>query len=113
RVEGNLAIAEAPTPEERPRVHAERAESLTRALDDPRLAAEDRRLAEKLLETGGRLAREDDLLGQADHLDEMTDVLVEHLHLAADRGNGVRVKQLAKQFQRVAERGVTSQLDGA
>lgn len=103
-VEWNLRIAQAPTPEDRRRAHAEHAHALGRALDDGSLAAEDRRLAQHLLETGGRLVRAGDALAEADQLDDMTEALVEHMQAAAERGQALRVNQLARQFQRVAAR---------
>ncbi len=106
-VDWNLELAQAADPAERARIHGERATALADALKEARLPDEDRQLAERLLESGSQLARLDDPLDEADHLNDMTDVLVLHLEQATKKGNNAKVNQLARQFNRVNEKGLT------
>lgn len=109
-VDWNLDLAQAADPADRSRIHGEHAAALADALKDARLPDEDRQLAERLLESGSQLARMDDPLVEADHLNDMTDILVIHLQHATNKGNNAKVNQLARQFNRVTENGLTPRM---
>jgi hypothetical protein len=110
-IDWNLQLSEAPTPAERNRIYDQQAAVLKKELLQAKLPAEDRELAEKLLDTGSWLTEHDDPLDEADKFDEVADHLVQRMQSADARGDGKEMSRLARHYRRVAERGIGAKLD--
>ena len=109
----NLDLTEAALPSERDRVYVSQAAVLKKALEQEPLADLDRSLAEKLLETGALLARNDDPVIAADLLDDVADELLDRLNSAAGSDDVQAINRFGKRLSRVAEQGINAKLDRA
>lgn len=112
-VEWNVSLAQADTPEERAELYAQQATLFRKALDRPSLSAEDKRLAQELMDNGTFLAQNDDPLAAADRLNLVADHLVEQMNRATSEGKEQEVGRLARNFTKVAEHGIGANLEKA
>jgi hypothetical protein len=112
-VEWNVSLAQANTPQERAELYAQQAAAFRAALDKPELSAEDRQLAQELMDNGAFLAQNDDPLAAADRLNVVADQLVDKMNQASAQGKEQEVGRLARNFTKVAEQGIGANLEKA
>jgi hypothetical protein len=108
-IDWNLELSEA-DPGQREEVFARQERLLQADVEKSRLSAEDRALAESLLENGRWLRGNGEPIDAADRFDEVADQLLSQLQLAARRNDGKKAEKLARQYGRVAERGIDAKL---
>ncbi|MFL5338612.1 MAG: hypothetical protein ACJ8F7_00460 [Gemmataceae bacterium] len=110
-VDWNLEISEA-APEERQQLFAQKAEALKANLAKAQLSGEDRAIANSLMENGAWLTSNEEPLEEAERFNTLADQLLVRVETAAGR-NDAAGQKLARQFQRVASRGVDAKLEQA
>jgi hypothetical protein len=112
-VDWNVSLAQASTPEERAKLYAQQADAFRVALNKPEVSAEDKQLALELMDNGTFLAKNDDPLAAADRLNAVADQLVDHMNRATSEGNEQEVGRLARNFTKVTEQGIGTNLEKA
>lgn len=112
-VDWNLALTTAASPEERNRLYAERAPQLKEELQKADMPADERALAESLLENGTWLAGNDDPVAEADRFNDVADKLLARMGSATDGGDAGQVNRLARLYSQVADRGISANLEKA
>ena len=110
-IEWNVDLAQAQTPEERGRIFAEQSAALKTSLQQSDLPADDRALAQTLLDNGNWLAEHDDPLDQADRFNVVADQLVERMNKATAKGNDKEIRRFARHYRQVMEHGVAANLE--
>ena len=112
-VDWNLKLTQAKSPEERNRIYAELAPQLKDAVQKTDMPADDRALAESLLENGTWLAGNDDPVAEADRFNDVADKLLARMDSATDGGDAGKVTQLARLYSQVADRGISANMEKA
>jgi hypothetical protein len=112
-VDWNLDLSQARSLEVRQEIYDSRVETMRAMLSQTALPAEDRDLAETLLETGSWLTRNDDPAAEAERFSDLADQLVARLDAAAAAKDSRRITKLADTYSRLAEVGVSSNLERA
>ncbi len=110
-VDWNLELTEAPSPEERQRIFAERDGTLRDELKRARLPAEERALAESLLDVASQIAQTEAPLEDAEHFDKIADQLFARIESPAGADRGPQRARMARCYERVLERGVDANLE--
>jgi hypothetical protein len=110
-VDWNLSLARTPLPADRDRLYAGQAESLQDKVRRTELPAEERGLAESLLENAPLLARNDDPLAVAGLFHDVADQLLTRMGAAIRRGDEARAGQYARLYRRVEELGIGSKME--
>jgi hypothetical protein len=110
-VDWNLSLARTPLPADRDRLYAGQAESLQDKVRRTALPAEERGLAESLLENAPWLARNDDPLAVAGLFHDVADQLLTRMGTAIRRGDEARAGQYARLYRRVEESGIGSKME--
>jgi hypothetical protein len=105
-VEWNLALAEAPTLEERKKLYAEKAKEFTEAVAGSQLSPEDKDLSKLLLDNGTWLASNDDPVTEADRFNGVADKLLERMNSAATHGKNDEAGRFAYFLRNVREHGI-------
>jgi len=109
----NLDLAQAPAPAERKHLYAAQVASLKAAVQQAELPANDRALADTLIENGTWLADNDDPVAEADRFNEVADQLLTRMDAATDRKDVPRLNRLADIYRRVADQGVAANIEEA
>lgn len=112
-VELNVGIAEAATPGERTRILAEQGEPLRVKLAAAPMNADDRKLAELLLENGAWLVENRDPVAVADRFGAIADQLVARMDAATAARDDDRMDMLVKSFERLTTAGIEPNLHRA
>jgi hypothetical protein len=102
-VDWNIDLSEA-APAERERIYHERRGALQKSLGTAKLDADDRKLAERLLDNGGWLAGHEDPVEELDRFTGVADTLLERLEAAGT--DPAKADRLARQFRKVNERAI-------
>ena len=110
-VDWNLSLARTPLPADRDRLYAGQAEGLQDKVRRTELPAEERGLAESLLENAPLLARNDDPLAVAGLFHDVADQLLTRMGTAIRRGDEARAGQYARLYRRVEELGIGSKME--
>ena len=109
----NLQLASTDSLEERERVYVERRPKLANRLRTARLNAEDRRLAEQLLDKATYLSKTTDPMDEAEHLTDAEDLLVRRVSDAAAKKDARRMAKLSNLYEKLVEGGVNAKLERA
>jgi hypothetical protein len=110
-VDWNLSLARTSLPADRDRLYAGQAESLQDKVRRTELPAEERRLAESLLESAPLLAHDDDPLAAAGLFHDVADQLLTRMGAAIRRGDEARAGRYARLYRRVEELGIGSKME--
>jgi hypothetical protein len=110
-VDWNLSLAQTPLPADRDRLYAGQAESLQDKVRRTALPAEERGLAESLLENAPVLARNNDPLAVAGLFHDVADQLLTRMDTAIRRGDEAGAGQYARLYRRVEELGIGSKME--
>jgi hypothetical protein len=110
-VDWNLELTEAPTPVERERIFSEKHEKLKVHIKQAKLSDADRELAENLLANGGWLVKNDDPVEELNRFNRVADRVLEKMQLAADKADAIQSERLARQYAKIAERGIDGNLE--
>jgi hypothetical protein len=110
-VDWNLSLARTPLPADRDRLYAGQAESLQVKVRQTDLPAEERGLAESLLENAPWLAHNDDPLAVAGLFHDVADKLLSRMGNAIRRGDEARAGRYARLYRRVEESGIGSKME--
>jgi hypothetical protein len=102
-VDWNIDLSEA-APADRERIYHERREALQKSLGKALLDADDRKLAERLLDNGGWLAGHEDPVEELDRFTGVADTLLERIEAAG--ADPAKADRLARQFRKVNERAI-------
>jgi hypothetical protein len=102
----NLELTSAPSLEARDRLYVEGNERLRKRIRQARFDAEERKLAEELLENGVWLAKHMDPLDEAERFGQVQAKLLRSIQTAAHRGQTQRVVRLCRQYVGVAQKGI-------
>ena len=109
-IDWNLDLTQARSPEDRSRIYDEQAVSLKATLANAELPAEDRKLAQSLLDNSVWLTTNVDPAAEADRFDAIAEKLVTQMDDATSARDEKRIVQLADAYHRVTERGVDANL---
>ena len=99
--------------DQRKLIYAAQAANLKAAVEQARLPASDRELADTLLENGTWLADNDDPLAEADRFNDVADQLLTRMDEATDRKDIPGLKRLADIYRGVADQGVEANIEEA
>lgn len=109
-VDWNLELTEAPTQADRERIFVENHEKLLARMKQAKLNDADRDLAEHLLDNGHWLAKNDDPVEELHRYNRMADRLMEKLEAAAAKADAAQSDRMARQYAKIAERGIDGNL---
>lgn len=110
-IEWNLDLAQASTLEARNRLYATQQPALHAAVRQEELPAEDRVLAESLLDNGVTLVSLVDPMGEADRFTDLADRVLDRADSAAKKGNSNETTRLVVHYRRLVEKGINANLD--
>jgi hypothetical protein len=109
-VDWNLELAQAETPAERAQIYTKQEAAFKKAVEKSKLSAEERELADLLLDNSTFLATNDDPMAEAERLSTVSDKLVEQLQSAAAGKDQAAVDRYAKLQGKVNKRGLNARL---
>jgi hypothetical protein len=109
-IDWNLDLTQARSPDDRNRIYDEQAANLKTTLASAELPAEDRKLAQTLLDNSAWLATNVDPAAEADRFDAIAEKLVTQMDEATTARDEKRIVQLADAYRRLTEVGVDANL---
>lgn len=109
-IDWDLALADAPGPQERQQIYASLAPTMQSAVQSASLSDEDRKVATTLLENGAWLSRSADPVERAEKFCDLADILVGRMGSAAARNDALAVQRLGPRYGRL-QQGLVAHLD--
>ncbi len=110
-IDWNIDLTQAQSPDERARIHSERAIALQGKLDRAKLPTQERELAKTLMENGNWLAEHSDPVAESSRFSDIADMMLAQMESATNANDARQVARLTDGYCRIAKLGIEANIE--